>query len=95
MLQRSAIDQARQKTSGRYWGRVNIHLEMSVNKWIGVFGDLAGRIDSGHEVNQMFTEAEGSGQGPWGGRGKRPESVCNSEVRHLLATQPPSQFLRH
>lgn len=46
---------------------------MSVSKWDGAFGDLTGRMDSGHEVNQMFTEAERSGQGPWvgWGRGRR------------------------
>lgn len=65
-----------------------------MSKWDDAFGDLAGRIDSGHEVNQMFTEAEGSGQGPWGGRGEGPESAWNGKVRHFPAIQPSSQFLR-
>lgn len=63
---------------------------MSVSKWDDAFGDLAGRIDSGHEVNQMFTEAEGSGQGPWVGWEGARECVEQT----FPAIHPSSQFLR-
>lgn len=43
----------------------------NVSEQVGyVIGDLPGKVDSGHEANQIFIGAEGLGQRPWVGWGK-------------------------